>query len=108
MSLRSRWAALGPTTLFVLLWSSGGIFSKLALNSASAFLVLSLRFAVALLALLSLRLFGRRLLPDAGTNRRVAVTGLVLIGGYSSFYFLALSHELRQEPLRPYLARNPF
>lgn len=107
MSLRSHWAALGPTTLFVLLWGSGGIFSKLALNSASVFLVLSLRFAVALLALLSMRLFGRHLLPDAGTNRRVAVTGLVLIGGYSSFYFLALSHGVTPGTLATILGAQP-
>ena len=107
MSLPTRWATLGPTTLFVFLWSSGGIFSKLAADSTSVFLLLFLRFAVALLALLSLRLLGRRLIPEAGTYGRVAVTGLVLIGAYSSSYFLALSHGVTPGALAVILGAQP-
>ncbi|HCP04811.1 MAG TPA: EamA family transporter, partial [Pseudomonas sp.] len=33
---RLNWAAIGPTALFVLLWSAGAIFSKWGLEHASA------------------------------------------------------------------------
>ena len=42
-----------PTALFVLLWSSGAIFSRWGLDHASPFVLLALRFGVAL-AFLSL------------------------------------------------------
>ena len=40
-------AAYGSTALFVLLWSSGAIVSKLGLDHAPAFAFLVLRFALA-------------------------------------------------------------
>ena len=41
---RLNWAAIGPTALFVLLWSAGAIFSKWGLEHASAFAFLLLHF----------------------------------------------------------------
>ena len=46
--------AAASTSLFVLLWSSGAIFSKWGLAHASPFAFLLIRFAIALLALLLL------------------------------------------------------
>jgi len=46
--------ATASTSLFVLLWSSGAIFSKLGLAHASPFAFLLIRFAIALCALVLL------------------------------------------------------
>ena len=40
-----------PTALFVLLWSSGAIFSRWGLDDASPFVLLALRFGMALVFL---------------------------------------------------------
>src|SRR5690606_39545186 len=62
-------AAHGATALFVLLWSSGAIFSKWALAYASPFAFLVLRFSLALLALLALaRAAGHPWLPERGRS----------------------------------------
>ncbi|MEP6772784.1 MAG: EamA family transporter, partial [Polaromonas sp.] len=44
ISKNTAWATFGPTSLFVLLWSSGALFSKLGLQHASPFAFLALRF----------------------------------------------------------------
>lgn len=77
----------GPTGLFVLLWSSGALFARWGLDYASPFSFLLLRFALALAVLLML---ARRWRPAPGTAPRVALTGALMIGGYSIFYLLAL------------------
>ena len=53
ISKESALAAVS-TSLFVLLWSSGAIFSKWGLAHASPFAFLLIRFAIALLALVLL------------------------------------------------------
>jgi len=83
-------AAFGPTSLFVLLWSSGALFAKWGLAHASTFVFLSLRFALALAVLSALAWARGRWLPRPGTRMRVAVTGLVLVGCYSICYLVAL------------------
>ena len=91
MNVRSSAAAaLGPTALFVLLWSSGAIFSKLGLAQASTLAFLALRFAIALAVLSLLALLRGRWRPRTGSGARVALTGAVLVGGYSIAYLLAL------------------
>lgn len=100
-------AASGPTALFVLLWSSGAIFSKLGLEQASTGVFLSLRFALAL-AVLSLLAFARgRWLPRPRTGLRVAGTGAVLVGGYSLAYLLALDHGITPGLLATLLGLQP-
>ncbi|CRL64737.1 hypothetical protein [Proteus penneri] len=42
MHLRQYWARFGPTTLFVLLWNSGAIFSRRSLDNGSAFAIIPL------------------------------------------------------------------
>ncbi len=100
--------AYGATTLFVLLWGSGAIFSKWGLAHATPFAFLALRFALALAALLALDGLARQpWLPPAGTRGRVAATGLTMIGGYSICYFLALDHGITPGVLATTLGAQP-
>ncbi|KPA97553.1 MULTISPECIES: DMT family transporter [Pseudomonas] len=83
--------AAASTSLFVLLWSSGAIFSKWGLAHASPFAFLLVRFSIALLGLLLLVPLLKFKLPKGGKPLRyAAATGLVLLGAYQIFYLLAL------------------
>ncbi|HEY5756265.1 MAG TPA: DMT family transporter [Steroidobacter sp.] len=101
------WHRYAMTFVFVLLWSSGAIFSRLALTHAAPFTVLLLRFALAAIALMFLAVLRRRLWPATGTRRYVALTGLVLVGGYSSFYLLSLDHGITPGVLATILGAQP-
>jgi drug/metabolite transporter (DMT)-like permease len=101
------WHRYAMTVLFVVLWSSGAIFSRLALTHAAPFTVLLLRFALALVALLFLASLRRRLWPATGTRVYVALTGLVLVGGYSSSYLLSLDHGITPGVLATILGAQP-
>ncbi|SDD34344.1 Permease of the drug/metabolite transporter (DMT) superfamily [Cupriavidus sp. YR651] len=100
-------AAHGATTLFVLLWSGGAIFSRWGLAHASPFAFLTLRFVIALAVLVAIGLVRRRLLPARGTRCRVAMTGLLMIGGYSICYLLALDHGMTPGVLATVLGVQP-
>ncbi|MBU6951226.1 DMT family transporter [Hahella sp. HN01] len=95
------------TALFVLLWSSGAIFSKMGLESASAFAFLLLRFTIAFVVVLGISLSRGQWLPAPGTRLRVAVTGLLMIGGYSICYFKALEHGVTPGVLATVLGVQP-
>lgn len=83
--------AAASTSLFVLLWSSGAIFSKWGLAHASPFAFLLIRFAIALLALVLLIPLMKFKLPGTAQGIRYALaTGAVLLGAYQIFYLLAL------------------
>lgn len=96
-----------PTALFVLLWSSGAIVSRWGLDHASPFILLALRFAVALIVLTALGWRGRYWLPAPGTRLQVAAVGLMLVGGYSCTYFLALDQGLTPGALATILGVQP-
>ena len=96
-----------PTARFVLLWSSGAIFSRWGLDDASPFVLLALRFGVALVFLWLLGWRERRWLPEPGTRAQVAGTGLLLVGGYSCAYFLALDQGLTPGALATILGVQP-
>ncbi|MCE5980587.1 MULTISPECIES: DMT family transporter [Pseudomonas] len=85
-------ASAATTSLFVLLWSSGAIVSKLGLAHASPFAFLLLRSALALAGLLLLspllRLHWPRTRPAV---LQALATGCVLLGAYQIFYLLALN-----------------
>ena len=83
--------AAASTSLFVLLWSSGAIFSKWGLAHASPFAFLLIRFAIALSALAVLIPLMKLQMPR-GVNaiRYTVATGAVLLGAYQIFYLLAL------------------
>jgi len=104
---RTAWTSYGSTSLFVLLWSDGAIFAKWGLSHASAFGFLLLRFILALAALLLMCAWRRRWLPQPGTRLTVAGTGLLLIGGYSICYLLALDHGITPGVLATLLGAQP-
>ena len=84
-------ASAATTSLFVLLWSSGAIVSKLGLAQASPFAFLLIRFLIAFVGLLLLGpLLGLRWPREAGAIRQAVLTGAVLLGAYQIFYLLAL------------------
>ncbi|HYE41342.1 MAG TPA: DMT family transporter [Ramlibacter sp.] len=99
-------AAFGPTSLFVLLWSSGALFAKWGLAHAGTFVFLSLRFGLALAVLSLLALSRGHWLPRREV-RRVALTGALLVGGYSVFYLLALDLGLTPGLLATLLGVQP-
>ena len=83
--------AAASTSLFVLLWSSGAIFSKWGLAHASPFAFLLIRFAIALCGLVLLVPLLKLKLPRGGKPMLYAMaTGVVLLGAYQIFYLLAL------------------
>jgi drug/metabolite transporter (DMT)-like permease len=85
-------ASAATTSLFVLLWSSGAIVSKLGLAQASPFAFLLLRSALALAGLLLIGpLLGLRWPRSRGGILRALGTGCVLLGAYQIFYLLALN-----------------
>ena len=84
--------AAASTCVFVLLWSSGAIFSKWGLAHASPFAFLLIRFAIALLALVLLIPLLKLQRPRGARAVWYAlVTGAVLLGAYQIFYMLALA-----------------
>ncbi|MDD2051393.1 DMT family transporter [Pseudomonas putida] len=88
---RQSVAAAASTSLFVLLWSSGAIFSKIGLAHASPFAFLLIRFALALFALCLLMPLLKFRRPRGGQPMLYAMaTGVVLLGAYQIFYLLAL------------------
>ena len=90
ISKESALAAVS-TSLFVLLWSSGAIFSKWGLAHASPFAFLLIRFAIALLALVLIVPLMKFQLPRGVKGISYALaTGVVLLGAYQIFYLLAL------------------
>ncbi|MFG0632270.1 DMT family transporter [Pseudomonas urmiensis] len=85
-------ASAATTSLFVLLWSSGAIVSKLGLAHASPFAFLLLRSALALCGLLLIGpLLGLRWPRSLRAILQALGTGCVLLGAYQIFYLLALN-----------------
>ncbi|WP_085336480.1 DMT family transporter [Serratia marcescens] len=107
MRLPSLWANAGLATLFVLLWSSGAIFSRWGLEHASAFAFLFFRCAIALAVLLAIGLCRRQCLPAPGTRRRVALIGVLMIGSYQICYLLALEQGITPGVLATLLGVQP-
>lgn len=107
MRFPSLWANAGLATLFVLLWSSGAIFSRWGLEHASAFAFLFFRCAIALAVLLAIGLWRRQCLPTPGTRRRVALIGVLMIGSYQICYLLALEQGITPGVLATLLGVQP-
>ncbi|WP_022960787.1 DMT family transporter [Halopseudomonas pelagia] len=104
---KTTWVALGPTALFVLLWSSGAIFSAWGLQHASAFAFLFLRFVLACVLLGLLASYRRRWLPAPGSRWRVVMVGILLTGGYTIFYLLSLDQGITPGVLATVLGVQP-
>ncbi|RPE30732.1 drug/metabolite transporter (DMT)-like permease [Acinetobacter sp. BIGb0102] len=89
---KSTLAAQSATSGFVLLWGCAAIFTRWGLDNASPIALLILRFSTALVVLLLLALYRKRLLPIHGSRKQVLFTGLLIIAGYSICYFQAMAH----------------
>lgn len=107
VSFKPALRAHGATSLFVLLWSSGAIFTELGLRHASAFVFLAARFALASLVLLVLARLRGRWLPPRGERRMTVLTGVLMMGGYSIFYLLALERGIAPGVLATILGVQP-
>ncbi|MBU9489538.1 DMT family transporter [Burkholderia multivorans] len=107
VSFKPALRAHGATSLFVLLWSSGAIFAELGLRHASAFVFLAARFALASLVLLVLACLRGRWLPPRGERRMTVLTGVLMMGGYSIFYLLALERGIAPGVLATILGVQP-
>lgn len=97
----------GATALFVLLWSGGAIFARLGLDHASPFAFLVLRFALAFAALLLIACFSGVRLPEPDLRWPTAKAGLLMIGGYSICYMLALAKGVTPGVLATVLGVQP-
>ncbi|MEW6461954.1 MAG: DMT family transporter [Pseudomonadota bacterium] len=97
----------GATALFVLLWSAGAIFARLGLDHASPFAFLVLRFALACVALALLASHSGIWLPQRGLRCSTARAGLLMIGGYSICYMLALAEGITPGVLATVLGVQP-
>ncbi|WP_271409085.1 DMT family transporter [Pseudomonas sp. Q1-7] len=104
---KSTWGAFASTSLFVLLWSSGAIFARLGLDHASPFAFLTLRFALAFAFLLLVCSWRGQGLPEPGSRLKVAGIGLLLIGGYTICYLLALDNGITPGVLAALLGVQP-
>lgn len=92
---------------FVLLWGSAAIFIRWGLDHGSVFALLTLRYALALAALLLFGVSRQGWLPEPGTRLRVAGTGLLMIGSYSVCYFQALAQGITPGLLATLLGVQP-
>jgi drug/metabolite transporter (DMT)-like permease len=106
-SLKTGWASHGSTTLFVLLWSSGAVFTSSGLAHASALAFLVMRFALALVVMAAIGARQRRWLPAAGTRLQVGIAGALMVGGYSICYFMALAHGVNPGVMGVVLGAQP-
>ncbi|AKQ59279.1 DMT family transporter [Bordetella hinzii] len=104
---KSSWISHGSTSLFVLLWSSGAITAKLSLLYATpfAFLLMRLGLAFAVLCLLAAR--RGRFLPAPGSRITTIGIGLLILGGYTVCYLLALAHGVAPGVLATVLGIQP-
>jgi len=107
MSFKSTLNSSASTALFVFIWSSGAIFTEWGLRHTSALMFLVLRFTIALIVLTVIGIYRRRWLPRSGTRVRIATTGLLLTGGYSVCYFLALEHGVTPGVMATLLGVQP-
>lgn len=89
-----RWAALAPP-LFVILWSTGFVASKLGVRYVEPFTFLSLRFAFVLMLMLPLALVLRAKWPATPREAaHIAVAGALIQGGYLGGCFSAVFHGM--------------
>ncbi len=95
------------TVLFVVLWSSGAIFSRYGLDHASPLAFLVLRFSLALTILLVIGGGLRGIFADIKRLPGVAATGLLLVGGYSMLYLQTLAYGITPGLLATILGLQP-
>lgn len=101
---RAQWGAM---PLFVLLWGSAGIFTRIGLDHGSVLAMLILRFSIALPIVLLLGWSQGGWLPLPGLRRSTAIGGLLMIGLYSLCYFEALGNGITPGLLATILGVQP-
>lgn len=93
---------------FVCLWGSAAIFSKWGLAHSDAVALLVFRFLIAIIAIIAFCIMTKQdFLPQNTSWRYVAVTGFLLMGAYSLFYFLAMQYGISPGLLATILALQP-
>ncbi|MGZ9571193.1 DMT family transporter [Alcaligenes nematophilus] len=105
--ISSSRAQAGAIALFVLLWGSAGIFTRIGLDHGSVMAMLILRFAIALPMVIMLGHFNGGWLPPKGQRLLPAISGLLMIGLYSFFYFETLAQEITPGLLATILGVQP-
>lgn len=106
-SKASSLASTAAMATFVLVWGSGAIFTRWGLDHSSAFALLILRYGLAFGVLLLIGVRRRNWWPEPGTRVQVAAAGLMLIAGYSVFYFQAMVHGVTPGMLATLLGVQP-
>ncbi len=84
----------GAPALFVLLWSTGFVFSKESLKYAEPMTILAIRFGAASVLALGLTLAARAAWPSARQLPHVAIVGLLVHGCYIGGIFAAIDQGL--------------
>ncbi|HCA15585.1 MAG TPA: EamA family transporter [Alcaligenes faecalis] len=97
----------GAIALFVLLWGSAGIFTRVGLDHGSVMAMLILRFTIALPMVVLLGHFNGSWLPPKGQRLLPAISGLLMIGLYSFFYFETLAQGITPGLLATILGVQP-
>lgn len=93
---------------FVGLWGSAAIFSKWGLAHADAIALLVFRFLIAIIAIIVFCIIKKQsFLPQNTSWPYVIVTGFLLMGVYSLFFFLAMQHGISPGLLATILALQP-
>lgn len=92
---------------FVLLWGSAALFTRWGLDHGTPLAMLLARFGVALALLLAVGWRRKAWLLPATQYRQVMATGLLLVGGYSLCYFLAMHHGVTPGLIATILGTQP-
>ncbi|MGC1470350.1 MAG: DMT family transporter, partial [Sphingorhabdus sp.] len=93
--------------LFVLLWSSGAIASRMGLDHGSPLAFLTLRYGIALAVVSVIAYSNGNLLLPRTEWLRVAVVGLLINGLYAICYLFALEHGITPGILTTILGVQP-
>lgn len=80
--------------LFVVLWSTGFIFSKIVARHAEPFTFLSVRFGLAAALLAGIAFVTRATWPDGPQARRAMLAGAMLHAGYLGPVFWSMAHGM--------------
>lgn len=91
----SQWQSYASISLFVFIWGISGIFTRIGLDYISVFPLLLFRFGTAIILLYLISCYFKTpFLPPKGQRLFIAITGIFLIGIYSTSFFLAMDFGL--------------
>ncbi len=91
----SQWQSYASISLFVFIWGISGIFTRIGLDYISVFPLLLFRFGTAVILLYLINCYFKTpFLPPKGQRLFITITGIFLIGIYSTSFFLAMDFGL--------------